>query len=98
MIRKLFRTGRTLATSIPDEFARALDLAEGDYLTVEVDTEARALLVWPAAVRATIIPQEEFRQQVAAYLDAYGPALAALEAAAGTAAPRDVPAPNEHPT
>ena len=95
MIRKLFRTGRTLAASVPEECARALDLAEGDYLTVEVDAGARALLIWPAAIRAAAIPQAEFRRQLAAYLEAYGPALAALEAAAGAAPPTSNPADGE---
>lgn len=90
-IRKLFRTGRTLAVSVPEGAAQAVGLAEGDFVQVEADADARALLIWPAEMAERLLPAAEWRAQVAAYLAAYGPALAALDAAAnaGPAAPTD---------
>jgi antitoxin component of MazEF toxin-antitoxin module len=82
MIRKLYRTGRTLALGVPETLARAAGLAEGDYVVVEHDAATGALLVWPATLRERLGLRSAYLREVAEFLDAYGPALAALQAAA----------------
>jgi antitoxin component of MazEF toxin-antitoxin module len=42
MVRKLFRTGNSLAVAIPGAAAAALGVAEGDYVRVEHDAAAGA--------------------------------------------------------
>jgi antitoxin component of MazEF toxin-antitoxin module len=92
LIRKLFRTGRTLAVGVPQALAEAAALHEGDYVLWEHDAATGALLLWPAARRARLGLRSEYLREVAAFLDAYGPALAALQQAASAA-----PAPSAPP-
>jgi antitoxin component of MazEF toxin-antitoxin module len=80
MVRKVFRTGRSLAVSLPAAAATTLGLGEGDYVEIEWDAAAGALLVWPREAYANRVPPVEYLQTVAAFLRDYGPALAALEA------------------
>ena len=79
MIRKLFRTGNTLAVSVPAAAVDALSVAEGDYVLVEHDAAAGALLVWPLAARERLGLGGDYVRTVAAFLRDYGDALAALE-------------------
>lgn len=81
MVRKLFRTGNTLAVSVPTAAVAALGLAAGDYVVVEQDTVAGALLVWPLRVRQRLGVSSEYVQTVAEFVRDYGDALAALEEA-----------------
>lgn len=81
LIRKLFQTGRTLAVGVPAALARAAGLAEGDYVLWEHDAATGALLLWPMARRARLGLRSEYLREIAAFLDAYGPALAALQQA-----------------
>ena len=80
MLRKLFVTGRTLAIGVPEEAARQVGFAAGDYVDVEIDREAAALVIWPASHPVRQGVRDGYRAQVAAYLADYGPALAALQA------------------
>ncbi len=80
MIRKLFWAGNTLAVSVPQATATALGVAEGDYVLVEHDAAAGALLVWPLAARERLGVGSAYVQTVAAFVRDYGDALAALEA------------------
>ena len=79
MIRKLFRTGNSLAVGVPRDAASALGLGEGDYVEIECDDAAGALIIWPRAVYARTLPRPEYVRAVAAFLEDYGAALAALE-------------------
>jgi hypothetical protein len=80
VIRKLFWTGNTLAVSVPQVSAAALGVAEGDYVLVEHDAAAGALLVWPLAARERLGVGSAYVGAVAAFVQDYGEALAALEA------------------
>jgi antitoxin component of MazEF toxin-antitoxin module len=86
MVRKLFRTGNSLAVAIPGAAATALGVAEGDYVHVDHDAAAGALLLWPHAAHDRLAISSEYVRLVGDFLHDYGPALAALEAA--DAAPR----------
>jgi hypothetical protein len=88
MVRKLFRTGNSLAVAIPGAAAAALGVAEGDYVHLEYDAAAGALLLWPHAAHARLGISSEYVRVVGEFLRDYGPALAALEAA--DAAPQSV--------
>jgi antitoxin component of MazEF toxin-antitoxin module len=79
MIRKLFRTGNTLAVGVPEAMAGVLGLGDGDYVEIEIDTAAGALLIWPRAARERLGLHSDYVQTVAEYLRDYGEALAALE-------------------
>jgi antitoxin component of MazEF toxin-antitoxin module len=80
MVRKLFRTGRSLCVGVPEAAAAALGLTEGEYVEVDWDSEAGALLIWPRDVFESRVPERAYLAAVAAFLQDYGPALAALEA------------------
>jgi antitoxin component of MazEF toxin-antitoxin module len=79
MIRKLFRTGNTLAVGVPQTMADSLGLIASDYVEVEVDATAGALLVWPRAARARLGLSSDYVRTVAEFLRDYADALAALE-------------------
>ncbi len=80
MVRKLFRTGRSLCVGVPEAAAATLGLAEGDYVEVDWDPDAGALLIWPRDAYQKRVPQRAYVSAVAEFLRDYGPALAALEA------------------
>ena len=80
MVRKLFRTGNSLCVGVPRAAAESLGLGDGDYVEVDWDGEAGALLVWPRDAYERRVPQRDYLETVAAFLRDYGPALAALEA------------------
>ena len=80
MIRKAFRTGNTLAVSMPQSVAEALGIQDGDYVVVEHDPGAGAMLVWPRATYARGGVDSTYVRAVADFLHDYGPALAALDA------------------
>ena len=79
MLRKLFRAGNSLAVGVPRQMAGALGLGEGDYVEIECDSEAGALLIWPRAAYARTLPRPDYVRAVAAFLQDYGGVLAALE-------------------
>ena len=79
MLRKLFRAGNSLAVGVPRHMAGALELDEGDYVEIDCDRGAGALLIWPRAAHARALPRPEYVRAVAVFLQDYGPALAALE-------------------
>jgi antitoxin component of MazEF toxin-antitoxin module len=80
MVRKLFRTGRSLCVGLPEAAAATLGLTEGDYVEVDCDSEAGALLIWPRDVYDSRVPERAYLAAVAGFLRDYGPSLAALEA------------------
>ena len=56
--------------------ATALGLSEGDYVEIECDGEAGALLIWPRAAYTRTLPRPEYVRAVAALLQDYGAVLA----------------------
>jgi hypothetical protein len=89
MVRKLFRTGNSLAVAIPGAAAVALGMAEGDYVHVEHDAAAGALLLWPHTAHDRLGITSDYVRVVGEFLRDYGPALAALEAPDALISPSD---------
>jgi antitoxin component of MazEF toxin-antitoxin module len=87
MVRKLFRTGNSLAVAIPGAAAAALGMADGDYVHVEHDPAAGALLLWPHAAHERLAISSDYVRLVGEFLRDYGAALAALEQADAAASP-----------
>lgn len=77
MVRKLFRTGNSLVVSLPKEAISLLGLHEGSELEVEVDVDARRVLLSPAEPSAAGI-DAEFARQLDAFILQYGHALKSL--------------------
>jgi antitoxin component of MazEF toxin-antitoxin module len=79
MVRKLFRTGNSLAVAVPGQAAAALGLREGDYVEIECDPDAGALVIWPRVrcQRLGLTPASV--RLVGDLLRDYGEVLAALE-------------------
>jgi len=82
MLRKLFRTGNSLAVAIPGAMAGALGVTTGDYVHLEHDATAGAVLLWPHAAYTRLGVSSEYVRIVSEFLRDYGPALAAVEEAA----------------
>ncbi len=87
MVRKLFRAGNSLAVAIPGAMAAALGLTAGNYVRLEHDATAGAVLLWPYQAHARRGVDSEYMRAVADFLRDYGPALAALEQAEPTGLP-----------
>lgn len=87
MIRRLFRTGRTLAVGVPEATAKELGLHSGDFVTVESDPATGAVVIWPVAARERVGLRPEYLRHVGEFLAVYGPALAALERVAADQEP-----------
>ncbi len=79
MVRKLFHTGNSLAVGIPRAAADAVALQAGDYVEIECDADAGALLLWPRAARQRLGLTSQYVEMVADFLRDYGEALAALD-------------------
>lgn len=77
MARKIFRSGNSLAVTLPPDALARLGIVEGSEVEVTEDPERGALLVTPAeAELADIDP--EFARHVAEFVERYRPALEAL--------------------
>ena len=79
MVRKLFRTGNSLAVAVPQRLAEALGVAAGDYVEVEHGAAAGVLLVWPYSRYQRLGLTSEYVQAVGDLVRDYAEALAALE-------------------
>jgi hypothetical protein len=79
MVRKVFRAGSGLAVAIPGAMAEALGIGEGDFVHLEHDAAAGAVLLWPRAAHTRLGVSSEYVHVVGAFLRDYGDALAALE-------------------
>jgi putative addiction module antidote len=78
MVRKVFRVGTSLVVSLPKESIQALGLQEGSEVSVEVNPEEREIIIKLAGSSLADI-DEAFARQVAGFIEAYRPALEALE-------------------
>jgi len=77
MVRKLFRTGGNVVVSLPKEMLDALQLAEGEDASVELDAEHGRIVIAPSTTDAEAV-EAEFAKQVADFIERYRPALDAL--------------------
>lgn len=77
MVRKIFRTGNSVVVSLPKEMLDALDLTEGEAVSVELDAEGGRIVIAPAPAEAEGV-DAEFAAQVAEFIEEYRPALEAL--------------------
>lgn len=75
--RKLFRTGNSVAVSLPDEVLDGLKLEAGAEVWLELDHERRQLILRPLPSELGGV-DEEFARQVAEFIEEYRPALEAL--------------------
>lgn len=77
MVQKVFRTGDTLAVSLPNEAIELLGLYEGCEVDVVFAPETQEVQISPAGVATTGI-DAEFARQLDAFIAHYRPALVAL--------------------
>lgn len=77
MLRKVFKTGNSVVVALPREMLDALQLAEGQDVSVELDRAGRQIVIAPISPPAEGV-DADFARQVAEFIDAYRPALDAL--------------------
>jgi antitoxin MazE len=78
-VRKIFKTGNSIAISLPREALEFLGIQEGTAVTVELDREHRKIVIAPIDVLiVTAGVDEEFAHQVKEFIEQYRPALEAL--------------------
>ncbi len=77
MIRKIFRTGNSMVVSLPKELLEALQLHEGEAVSVELDAAQGHIVIAPVLAEVDHV-DAEFARQVAEFIDEYRPALEAL--------------------
>jgi putative addiction module antidote len=77
MIRKVFKTGNSLAFSLPGEFIEVLGLQEGSELNVAVDADKGRIILSPLTLPITDV-DATFARQLAEFIEQYRPALEAL--------------------
>ena len=74
---KVFKTGNTIVIALPQEMLDALQIADGQEVSVELDMERRHIVIAPVT-SAVDGADGEFARQVADFIDAYRPALEVL--------------------
>lgn len=77
MTRKVFRSGNSLAVTLPPDAMKRFGIIEGSEVEVTEDEEHGGILVTPAAVDLAGI-DPEFARHVAEFVERYRPALEAL--------------------
>lgn len=77
MIGKVFKTGDSLAVSLPGEAIELLELREGSELNVAVDADKGRIILSPLTLPTTDI-DATFARQLAEFIEQYRPALEAL--------------------
>ena len=77
MIQKIFKTGNNVVVTLPEEALEALNLREGESVSVELDATRGQIVISPADSPVEGI-DVEFAKQVADFIDQYRPALEAL--------------------
>lgn len=77
MVRKVFRTGNSLAVPLPDEVIELLGLGEGSEIDVEIDIDGRRILLTQANAAAPDI-DSTFARQLDEFIEQYRSALVAL--------------------
>ena len=77
MVGKVIKLDTDWAVLLPQELLDHLQLNVGDELHIELSTDGYQLVLTPVEQMAVGI-DKEFARQVAAFIDAYRPALEAL--------------------
>ena len=76
MIRKIFKTGNSTVISLPKEYLDALDIGQGQEVSVELDRENHQLVIRPSEQPlASVGIDAEFATLVAEFIEKYKPAL-----------------------
>ena len=78
MERKLFRSGNSIVLALPREVIESLGVSEGDLMTVELDRDARQVIITPAQRDEIAGVDQTFDRQVAEFIEEYRPALEEL--------------------
>ena len=79
MLRKVFKTGNSVVISLPKDALELLGISEGSGVSVDLDREKRQIIISPVEEPLAVAwVDEEFAQQVAAFIEQYRPALEAL--------------------
>jgi putative addiction module antidote len=79
MQRKVFKSGNSIVVSLPKEYLDALNLTDGDKVSITLDKDGSRIVIDPidSSLKAAGV-DEEFAEQVAEFIDRYRPALEAL--------------------
>jgi putative addiction module antidote len=77
MTRKIFRSGNSLAVTLPPDAMSKMGLSEGSEVDIDLDTERGVLLVTPSDRHLADI-DPEFARHLAEFVERYRPALEAL--------------------
>ncbi len=79
MLRKVFRTGKSVVVSLPREALEYLDIHEGTEIEINLDRENHQVTLKPVeTLTANSGVDETFAHQVAEFIEQYRPALEAL--------------------
>lgn len=79
MLRRLFKTGNSVVLSLPKEILDGLGLAEGENVSLELDSQQRQVIVRPVEKPLAITGvDEEFARQINDFIEQYRPALEEL--------------------
>ena len=78
MLRKVFKTGNSLAVSLPKDLLELLGVREGMDVSVELDRENCQVLIRPAERPVAGDLSDEFARQISKFIEEHRPALEAL--------------------
>lgn len=79
MLRRLFKTGNSVVLSLPREILDELGLAEGENVSLELDSQQRQVILRPVDKPLAIAGvDEEFAHQINDFIEQYRPALEEL--------------------
>jgi putative addiction module antidote len=78
MLRKIFRTGNSLVVSLPRDILAALQISEGEDVSVKLDSQQRQIVISPVEKAIPTGVDEVFVRQVDDFVEKYGFALDAL--------------------
>lgn len=76
MWRRLFRTGNSVVLSLSKEILENLGVADGDTVSLELDSQQRRVIITSAEKPLAISGvDEDFARQVNEFIEEYRPAL-----------------------
>lgn len=78
MTRKVFRSGNSLAVTLPPDAMARFGIGEGSEVAVEEDAEHGGILITPTALDLAAGIDPEFVKLVDEFIEQYRPALEAL--------------------
>lgn len=77
MTRKVFRSGNSLAVTLPPETLARLGITEGSRVEINEDAEGGSIIITPAAIDLDGV-DEAFVRLIDEFIEQYRPALEAL--------------------